>query len=135
MLIFKILFPYKENQTTLNPILIQPNRQPVPGKLRELLQRPQIRRTLSQIRPANHPNLNRLRQSREAQKREYGMCKQHWERVMELVRENRFPKNVNLLEVRAYMYACYLERKISIEEWNQFESGVYNLDPTLLLVS
>jgi hypothetical protein len=33
------------------------------------------------------------------------------------------------------MYACYLERKISMEEWNQFESGVYNLDPTLLLVS
>jgi hypothetical protein len=63
------------------------------------------------------------------------MCKQHWERVMELIRENRFPKNVNLLEVKAYMYACYLERKISIEEWNQFESGVYHLDPTLLLVS
>jgi hypothetical protein len=63
------------------------------------------------------------------------MCKLHWERVMELARENRFPENVSLLEVRAYMYACYLEGKISIEKWKQFELGVYNLDPTLLLVS
>jgi hypothetical protein len=63
------------------------------------------------------------------------MCKQHWERVMELIHEKRFPKHVNLLEVRAYMYACYLESKITIDEWNQFEMGVYNLDPSLLLVS
>ena len=54
---------------------------------------------------------------------------------MELIHEKRFPKHVNLLEVRAYMYACYLENKITIEEWDQFEAGVYNLDPTLLLAS
>ena len=62
------------------------------------------------------------------------MCKEHWERVMELIQERRFPKHVNLLEVRAYMYACYLESKITIDQWNQFEIGVYNLDPSLLLV-
>jgi len=63
------------------------------------------------------------------------MCKQHWERVMDLIRDRRFPKHVNLVEVRAYMYACYLENKITTDEWNQFETGIYNLEPTLLLVS
>ena len=63
------------------------------------------------------------------------MCKQHWKRVMDLIRDRRFPKHVNLVEVRAYMYACYLENKITTDEWNQFETGVYNLEPTLLLVS
>lgn len=62
------------------------------------------------------------------------MCKQHWERVMDLIRDRRFPKHVNLVEVRAYMYACYLENKITTEEWNQFETGIDNLEPTLLLV-
>lgn len=63
------------------------------------------------------------------------MCREHWQRVMDLIRERRFPKHVNLVEVRAYMYACYLENKITTDEWNQFETGVYNLEPTLLLVS
>ena len=53
---------------------------------------------------------------------------------MDLIRDRRFPKHVNLVEVRAYMYACYLENKITAEEWNQFETGIYNLEPTLLLV-
>jgi hypothetical protein len=61
------------------------------------------------------------------------MCQEHWERAMKLIQENRFPKHVNLLEVRAYMYACYLENKITTDQWNQFESGIYNLEPTLLL--
>jgi hypothetical protein len=63
------------------------------------------------------------------------MCKEHWQRIMDLIREGRFSKHVNLVEVRAYMYACYLENKITTDEWNQFESGVYNLEPALLLVS
>lgn len=62
------------------------------------------------------------------------MCKQHWKRVMELIHENRFPKHANLLEVRAYMYACYLESRITIQEWNQFEAGIDSLDCDLLLI-
>ena len=62
------------------------------------------------------------------------MCKQHWERVMELIHERRHPKNVNLLEVRAYMYACYMESTITIHEWNQFEARIDSLDCDLLLI-
>jgi len=62
------------------------------------------------------------------------MCMEHWERIMELIHEKRFPKNVNLLEVRAYMYACYLESKITMQQWNEFEEGIYNLNPALILV-
>ena len=53
---------------------------------------------------------------------------------MELIHEKQLPKYVNLLEVRAYMYACYLENKITIHEWNQFEAGIDSLDPDLLLI-
>jgi hypothetical protein len=62
------------------------------------------------------------------------MCKQHWERVLELIQEKRFHRHVNLLEVRAYMYACYLESKITMEEWNNFEAAIDSLDPDLLLI-
>jgi hypothetical protein len=62
------------------------------------------------------------------------MCQQHWERVMQLIHEKQLPKHVNLLEVRAYMYACYLEQKITIHQWNEFEIAVFEREPSLLLV-
>jgi len=62
------------------------------------------------------------------------MCRQHWERVMGLIQEKRFHRHVNLLEVRANMYACYLESKITVEEWNTFEAAIDSLDPDLLLI-
>jgi hypothetical protein len=63
------------------------------------------------------------------------MSKQHWEQIMETVNQKRLPPNVNLLEVQFYMYACYLEHKITLEEWNQFVTGLYHFNPSLLLVS
>jgi hypothetical protein len=62
------------------------------------------------------------------------MCEQHWERVMALIHENKLPKHVNLLEVRAYMLACYLETRITTQQWNEFEAGIYSAEPELLLV-
>jgi hypothetical protein len=58
------------------------------------------------------------------------MCKQHWERIMRMLSEKRVPSHVNLLEVRAYIYACYLENKIAMLEWNQFETAMSQYNPS-----
>jgi len=62
------------------------------------------------------------------------MCKQHWERIMDMILERRVPEFVNLVEVRAYIYACYLENHISQQEWNQFEAAAMNIDSAILLI-
>jgi hypothetical protein len=85
----------------------------------------------SQFCASYHPNLGWFRQSRRPGTGEWGMCKQHWERIMELIKEKKLPKTVNLLEVRAYLYACYLERKITERELHQFEVRAHRIDPTL----
>lgn len=63
------------------------------------------------------------------------MCKQHWERIMGIMSEKHLPETVNLLEVRTYMYACYLEDKLTTEEWDAFEARAVNIDSSLLLAT
>jgi hypothetical protein len=62
------------------------------------------------------------------------MCAEHWGRVMDMIHACPLPKHVNLVEVRAYMYACYLERKITVQQWNEFEDRIYCVEPELLLI-
>jgi hypothetical protein len=59
------------------------------------------------------------------------MSKQHWERILELIREMKIQGSINLLEIRNYLYKCYLEQKITERELYQFEVRACRIDPTL----
>jgi hypothetical protein len=59
------------------------------------------------------------------------MSKQHWERILELIHEMQIQGTVSLLEIRNYLYKCYLQRKITERELYQFEVRAHRIDPSL----